>query len=141
MNVISPKEVMGGGHCVICVTGIDRHVQTITIDTLYDFDLPGDPLDGRKYVCQGCLSGIIRTCGLLDATEVKALKEQLGTFKQSYQDLLDSFRGLTAELGDKFNNLPVVPNLDFTNPNTQKLASEAVENNKPKRGRPAKEPF
>lgn len=141
MHVITPQEVMGGGHCVICTTGINRHSQTMTLDTLYDFDLPGDPLDGRKYVCQGCVNDMVRACGLLEATEVKTLKEQLESFRLAYQDLLDSFRGLTAELGDKFNFLPVVPNLDFTNPNSTKLASEAVENVKPKRGRPAKEPF
>lgn len=141
MHVITPHEVMGGGHCVICTIGINRHSQTMTLDTLYDFDLPGDPLDGRKYVCQGCVSDMVRACGLLEATEVKTLKDQLNTFKLGYQALLDSIRGLQTSLGEKLTDLPAVPNLDFTTPNTTKLASEAVENVKPKRGRPAKEPF
>lgn len=142
MMVVTPQEASLGGGCVICSGGIDRNTQTMAVDTLYDFDLPGDPLDGRKYVCQGCVSDIVRTCGLMQATEVSTLQSQLSEFKTGYQNLLDHVRGLSAELGDKVvNNLPIFPDTSFARPNGLVVASEALENEKPKRGRPAKAPF
>lgn len=139
MIVITPKEVQGSGHCFVCQNGIDRQTQTMVLDTLFDIELPGHYLDGRKYICQSCVQDLVRACGLLQATEVKDLQGQLAVFKVGYKDLLDSFRGLTAELGDKLTNLPIVPSVSYTDPNQLVIATEELEASKPKRGRPAKE--
>lgn len=141
MMVITPNEVMGSGHCIVCEVGIDRRVQTMAVDTLYDIELPGHYLDGRKYVCQGCVSDIVRSCGLMQATEVQDLKNQLATFKVAYQALLDGIKNNSSFLGGLLNDLPVVPDVNFASPSNLVMQVEAVENAKPKRGRPAKEPF
>lgn len=141
MQVITPKEVMGSGHCVICERGVDKHTQVMTVDTLFDIELPGHFLDGRKYVCQGCVQDIVRTCGLMQATEVATLKEELKTFKAGYQNLIDEVNGHINDLGNELTRLPVVPNLDYANPEGLTVQAEALENEKPKRGRPAKQPF
>lgn len=139
MFVITPAETQGSNHCIICEGGIDRHTHKMTVDTLFDIELPGHYLDGRKYVCQGCVQDIVRTCGLMQATEVTDLQEELRIFRAGYQSLLDHLRGHLNVLGDELTRLPVVPNVDFAKPNPLVVALED-ETNKPKRGRPAKEP-
>lgn len=136
MQVITPYEVQGSGHCIVCENGIDRNVQTLAIDTLYDIELPGHFLDGRKYVCEGCLSDIVRAAGLMRATEVKELKEQLETFKRGYQDFLLALKESRELLSSKMDNVPVLPDMSYASPTSLVIQSEAIEDSKPKRGRP-----
>lgn len=140
MIVITPAEQQGSGHCIVCENGIDRHVQTMVVDTLYDIELPGHFLDGRKYICQGCVSGLVRACGLLQATEVKELQDRMAEFKVAYQTTLDEARKDISDLGRWLGNVPIVPDVNYTHPIQIVLDTEAKENAKPKRGRPSKEP-
>lgn len=136
MQVITPYDVQGSGHCVICENGIDRNVQTMAVDTLYDIELPGHFLDGRKYVCEGCLSDIVRACGLMRATEVKELKEELEAFERGYRVFLDALAKSREELSTKMDNVPLLPNMSYASPTSLVVQAEAIEDSKPKRGRP-----
>lgn len=141
MHVITPAEQQGSGHCFVCERGIDRHTQTMALDTLYDIELPGHFLDGRKYICQGCVSDVVRACGLMQANEVETLQARLKEFQLGYQHLLDEVTGHIVGLSNELTQVPVIPDVSFARPNDLMVAREALDNAKPKRGRPAKEPF
>ena len=60
MKVLEPHEPTISNSCIICETGLNRATQHIVVDTGYDFDQPGHPLDGRKTICQGCVYDLAR---------------------------------------------------------------------------------
>lgn len=137
MFLVKPEQaVLGQGHCIICQQGFDRFTQEFTVDTNYDAEIPGHVLDGRKYVCQGCVADIVSVCGLLRASDVRALKEEFDAFKKLYQDTQLQVRINVAEISDRLITLPELPNLDFIAPSNEVADAEL---NKPKRGRPKAE--
>jgi len=138
MFLITPREVQGSGHCVICEQGIDGSVQTFVVDTLFDTELPGHYLDGRKYVCQGCVFDIQRVCGFAKGSEVDALKEQLSLFEDDLEEVLRDVRRSVNTLSEVLPSIPQVPNIDYIQPTP--LVNNAEPREKPVRGRPKKEP-
>lgn len=142
MFLIDPSQAQAGsGHCYICEQGIDRFVQTFTIDTLFDIELPGHYLDGRKYICQGCAFDIARVCGFAKASEVNTIRDELATFKRAHDEAMSVLRKQLTGTADVLNIIPPVPDINFIPP--QELVSEAERkiDAKPKRGRPVKDAF
>ncbi len=142
MRLLEPGEGMiNSGHCCICEQGVDRHVQHITVDTLYDSELPaGNLMSGRKYVCQSCVYEVVRTCGMLRAAEVKDLQEKLTSFKTQYADLINRlYKDRDALVDTLALGTPSVPALDYVTVPKQSLDAEPPV--APKKGRPAKAPF
>lgn len=140
MFIVKPEQAtLGGGHCIICQQGFDRFTQSFCVDTNYDAEIPGHVLDGRKYVCQGCISDITSACGFLSAGDVRKIKEEFDAFKRLYMETQLQVRINVAELSDKLITLPELPNLDFIAPSNEVADAEAIEAAKPKRGRPKAE--
>lgn len=140
MYLIEPGQAQAGsGHCFICEQGIDRFTQTFVIDTLFDVELPGHYLDGRKYICQGCAFDLARVCGFAKASEVNDVKTLLSTFKMAQDEALSGVRQEIVRIAENLNNIPPVPDISFIPPQALVSDAEAKEEAKPKRGRPSKE--
>jgi len=139
MFLIEPSQAQtGSGHCFICEQGIDRFTQTFVIDTLFDTELPGHYLDGRKFICQGCAFDIARVCGFAKASEVNDVKESLASFKMAHDEAMSNIRREITGIAESLHTIPPVPDINFIPPQNVVSEAEAKELAKPKRGRPSK---
>lgn len=112
MRALEPHEPTMSGHCVICGTGLDRTRQHIVIDTGFDFDSPGHPLDGRKYVCQGCVFDIGKVAGFLLPGQLDDAKKYLRQYRFDTEAALDMVRGALKVVNSSLESVPSAPNLD-----------------------------
>lgn len=135
------EQMINSGHCAICEQGVDRHTQSVTIDTLYDSELPtGNLMSGRKYICQGCSHDIIKVVGALRPAEVQDMKDKLVEFEGEYTVYVSRIRERLAYINDIANNVgPSVPSLAYVTVPKESLDAEKPV--APKRGRPSKEAF
>lgn len=127
MRVLEKHEPAQVNHCIICGQGLDRNRQDIVIDTGYDFDQPGDPLDGRKYVGQCCVWSIAKAAGLMTATEVQEVKQHIGRYRAETDLLIE---GTKAQLKYALSNLealPSAPDLGHLNAPDHVLVAEGAK--------------
>lgn len=124
MRVLEKHEPAISNHCVVCGTGLDRERQDIVVDTGYDFDSPGHPLDGRKYICQGCVFDLAKVAGLLTATQLHDAKDYLRRYRNDVERIHEAVAQHLDDARQAFTELPMAPNLDHLDSPSHVLVAE-----------------
>jgi hypothetical protein len=124
MRVLEKHEPALSNHCVLCGHGLDRERQDIVIDVGYDFDLPGHQLDGRKFVCQGCVFDIGKAAGLLSATQLNDAKSYLRKYRTEIDDHFLAVSRVAEALVAATQDWPGAPNLDHLDTPAHVLVAE-----------------
>lgn len=112
MRVLEKHEPAISNHCILCGNGLDRIHQDIVIDVGRDMDLPGHQMDGRLFVCQGCVFDIARAAGLLTATQLDETKAYLRRYRSEVEELHERVIGALLDASEYMRHLPSAPNLD-----------------------------
>lgn len=128
MRVLEKHEQVISNHCVVCGQGLDRNRQDIVLDVGIDFDLPGHPLDGRKYVCQGCVFDIARATGLLTATQLNETKDYLRRYRNEVEQSHELAWEHIEEARKILGKMPAAPNLDHLDTPAHVLVAEENAN-------------
>lgn len=124
MRVLEKHEPAISNHCVLCGNGLDRQRQDIVIDVGFDFELPGHPLDGRKYVCQGCVFDIARATGLMTATQLNETKSYLRKYRNEVELLGETAIAHIEDARTALRAMPAAPNLDHLDTPAHVLVAE-----------------
>lgn len=124
MRVLEKHEPAISNHCVLCGQGLDRLRQDIIIDVGRDLELPGHELDGRLFVCQGCIFDIGRAAGLMTATQLNETKEYLRRYRNDVERVHEAVAEHLDEARRAFTELPVAPNLDHLDTPAHVLVAE-----------------
>ncbi len=125
MRVLEKHEPAMSNHCVLCGNGLDRQRQDIVIDVGRDLELPGHQLDGRLFVCQGCVFDIARATGLMTATDVTETQAYLRKYRNDVERVHEEVAVHLDNARRAFTELPSPPNLDhLTVPQTVLVAEE-----------------
>lgn len=125
MRVLESHEPAISNHCILCGNGLDRQRQDLIIDVGFDIELPGHPLDGRKYVCQGCIMDIARAAGFMTVTDVAETQAYLRKYRNDVERVHESVAEHLDDARRAFIELPSAPNLDhLTVPNHVLVAEE-----------------
>ncbi len=127
MRVLDRHEPAISNHCVLCGNGLDRERQDIIIDTNRDFDLPGHQLDGRLFVCQGCVFDIAKAAGLLTATQLDDAKAYLRKYRNTVEEIHERVAEHLDNARDAILQLPAAPNLDHLDTPEHVLVAEKNE--------------
>lgn len=124
MRVLEKHEPAISNHCTLCGNGLDRERQDIVIDVGFDFDLPGHQLDGRKFVCQGCVFDIARATGLLTATQLNDAKNYLRKYRNEVERIHEQVNEYLEDARSSMLELPAAPNLDHLDTPDHVLVAE-----------------
>lgn len=124
MRVLEKHEQAISNHCIVCGNGLDRLHSDIVIDVGFDFDLPGHPMDGRKYIGQCCVWDIAKAAGLMTATQLSETKEYLRRYRNDVERVHEAVAEHLDEARRAFTELPVAPNLDHLDTPAHVLVAE-----------------
>lgn len=125
MRVLERHEPALSNHCVLCGNGLDRERQDIVIDTGRDLELPGHQLDGRLFVCQGCVFDIGKAAGLMTATQLDETKDYLRKYRNEVERIHESVASHLNDATSAILELPAAPNLDHLDSPDHVLVAEA----------------
>lgn len=127
MRVLEKHEPAISNHCILCGNGLDRQRQDLIIDVGFDIELPGHPLDGRKYVCQGCIMDIARAAGFMTVTDVAETQAYLRKYRNDVERVHESVAEHLDDARRAFTELPSAPNLDHLTVPAHVLVAEENE--------------
>lgn len=128
MRVLEKNERTISNHCCVCGTGLDRNRMDLILDTGYDNDLPGNPLDGRRYIGQCCIWDIARATGLLTATQLNETKDYLRRYRNEVEQSHELAWEHIEEARKILGKMPAAPNLDHLDTPAHVLVAEENAN-------------
>lgn len=127
MRVLEKNEPTISNHCCVCGNGLDRNRMDLILDTGYDNELPGNPMDGRKYIGQCCIWDIARAAGLMTATQLDETKDYLRRYRNNVETSHEQAWEHIEEARKILSAMPAAPSLDHLDSPAHVLVAEQNE--------------